>query len=772
MKKFLLLIFICFFSINVVFAKEKKVITTQTLKIEAIKIAGNLRYNDIFYKNLLSNVKTGDNFSNELKNNIIKKLFSTDYVNDVKVYFSGNILSINIEEKNFVRKITITGNKKLKDKIIEENFKLKVKEIFSTNLLNQDLEFVNNFYRSMGYYNIKVDYDIKYLKNNLVEVNIDIKENKKSKIGKIYFIGNKEIKNEDLKSNIFSKEKKFYRFFSRAILFNPDILEYNAYLLKNFYLRNGFLNFRIISQNAKFNKKTKAFDLIFVIEENKKFYFGDVTIVNNVKNLNTKNLEPILKKLKYNSVFNLENVYKVVDLLNENIDNNNFAIVNPQFKPDNTNDKVNIIFVIDNTKHKYFGKINIKNNNRTYDSAIREQLNIREGDAFNKKDLERSIQKIRNLGFFKDVNYTLEDGIFENQLDTTITVEETTSGSFNFGISYSSLDSLSGNIGITQKNLLGRAINFDFGININKYYKNFSFDFVKPNFMGTNTTFGTDLYYQDNSNTKNSRLNLGYDEFNTGAGIFFVYNLTEYLSQTLKYNYKIEKLKNLSIDYYRILTTKKQQISEVSISLSYDKRDNYYDTKNGYILNYTFDYAGILGTKDYLRNTLYFAYYYPLYLDKLILKFETKLAGIMSINGNPLYPSDGFYLGGHSMRGFESAGIGPRINNPLNPNDDTSVGGTKLFYSNLEVKFPLFTPREFNLFGIFFINAGTVTGVEKNKDVDKSLIMDKSSIRSAYGFSLLWRTPVGNMSFDFSKVLKKEKFDLEEKFVFNIGKNF
>lgn len=772
MKKILLLLLVCFFSTNIVFAKEKKTITNQTLKIEAIKIAGNFRYNEIFYKQLLSNVKIGDSFSNELKNNIIKKLFATDYVNNVKVYFSGNILYINIEEKNFISKITINGNKKLKDKIIEENFKSKVKDIFSYNLLNQDLEFINTFYRSMGYYNIKVDYEIKHLEDNLVEIIINIIENKKSKIGKVYFVGNKEIKAEDLKNNIFSKEKKFYRFFSRATLFNPDVLEYNAYLLKNFYLKNGFLNFKIILQNAKFNEKTKAFDLIFVVEENKKFYFGDVNIINNVKDLDLENLKPILRKIKYNRTFNLETVYGVVDLLNENIDNNKFAMVSPQFKPDNASDKVSINFIIDNSQHKYFGKINIKNNNRTYDSAIREQLNIKEGDAFNKKDLERSIQKIRNLGFFKNVDYILEEGVFENQVDTTIIVEETVSGSFNFGISYSSLDSLSGNIGISQKNLLSRAINFDFIINVNKYYKSFSFDFVKPNFMGTNTTFGTNLYYQDNSNTKNSRLNIGYDEFNTGAGIFFSYNLTEYLSQTMRYNYRVEKLKNLSLDYERILTTSKQKINEFSISFSYDKRDNYYDTKNGYILNYTFDYAGIFGTKDYLRNTLYFAYYRPLYLDKLIMKFETKLAGISSVNNNPLYPSDGFYLGGHSMRGFESAGIGPRINNPFNISDNASVGGTKLFYSNLEVKFPLFTPKEFNLFGIFFINAGTVTGIENNKNVDKSLIMDKSSIRSAYGFSLLWKTPVGNMSFDFSRVLKKEKFDLAEKFVFNIGKNF
>lgn len=744
----------------------------KNLKILNIKISGNLRYNEYFYKSLLKSVKLGSNFNNELKNKVIKEIFATDYVNNVKVYFNDNILYINIEEKNFIKKITVNGNKKLKDSVIKENFKLKVKNVFSYNLLNHDLEFIDTFYKSIGFYNAKVSYEIKYEDNNLVEVIFNIEENKKSKVGKIYFVGNNNIGSSELKEHIFSREKRFFRLFGRSTLFNPDVLEYNSYLIKNYYLKKGYLNFRIVSQNAKYNKKNKTFDLIYIVEENEKFYFGDMKIINRVKDLDTKKLENILKKLKKGNVFNVENLQGVVNSMNNSIDNNKFAIINPQFKQNNAESKMDIDFIIDSTKHKYFGKIVIKNNTRTYDSTIREQLNIREGDAFNKKDLERSIQKIKNLGFFKDVSYTTEEGIFENQTDVVIDVEETASGSFNFGISYSSIDRISGNIGVSQRNLFGRAINFNFDIYVNEYYKNFSFDFIKPNFAGTNTTLGTSLFFQDYSNTKNSHLNIGYDEFSTGASVFVSYNLSEYLSQTIKYSYKFEKLKNLSIDYQRLLTTKKQQISELSVSFSYDRRDNRYDTTSGYILNYSLDFAGILGTKDYLRNTIYFAYYYPLYSDKLVMKFETKLARIISINNNPLFPSDGFYLGGYSMRGFESAGIGPKIIDNSNNITDTSVGGTKLFYSNLEIKFPFFTPREFNLFGIFFINAGSVSGIENNPEVDKNYIKDKDSIRSAYGFALLWKTPMGNMSFDFSRTLKKEDFDLDESFAFNIGKSF
>ncbi|MDR1498916.1 MAG: BamA/TamA family outer membrane protein, partial [Rickettsiales bacterium] len=277
----------------------------------------------------------------------------------------------------------------------------------------------------------------------------------------------------------------------------------------------------------------------------------------------------------------------------------------------------------------------------------------------------------------------------------------------------------------------------------------------------------------ENDNRGNSAINIGYNDNSFGSSVFFNFTVTEYLLQTLKYTYSVEKLDNISDDYENILTDKKQKISEISVALSYDRRDNIHYPTKGYVLSYTFDFAGLIGTKDYLRNTLYFAHYYPIYTDVIVMKFEVKLANITSVNSNPLYPNDGFYLGGYSMRGFESAGIGPRVGaNGNTVSSSYGVGGTRLYYSNLEIKFPLLKPRELNLYGIFFINAGTVTGVEKNPNVDRSLILDSGSIRSAAGFSIMWQTPMGNLNLDFSKVLKKETYDLGENFMFNIGKNF
>lgn len=771
-KKYFIFLFYLFFIFsntgNRFFAKE---INNNLSKIKEIRITGNRRYNELVYKNFL-NIKICDNFNDIIKNKIIKDLFASDYVNDVKISFKQNILYINLEEKNFIKKITFIGNKKLKEKVIKDNLNLKVKDVFSYNLLNKDIEFIKNFYKSMGFFNVEIDYKIQYFDNNLVEVTFNIKENKKTKIGSIYFLGNSNFKDEVLKEQMYSKENKFYRFMTKATSYNADILEYDSYLLKNFYFSKGYLDFAIISANGKFNKKDNTFDIIFSVEEGEKYYFGNVDVINNTilkKDVKfNKKIQDILKDIKIADVFNINIVNQVIAKINNILIKENFLIVNPQILPNKITKKVNVNFVIDNTEHLYIGKIFIKNNTKTYDSTLREILSIKEGDSFNENNISRSIQKIQNLGFVENTTYSKNEGIFKNQVDITISVKEKNSGNLSFGVGYSSVDKLNGNIGISQRNLFGKAIEFSFDISLNEKYKNFTFSFIKPNFMNTSMISGFNVFFQSNNTRKNIDLNIGYDEFTYGFDTFLKFDLSDYLSETIRYKYSFEKLKNISIDYEGILTTKKQQTSEISFNLAYDKRDNYYDTKSGYILSYTIDYAGLLGTKDYIRNTLYFAFYHPVYTDKLILKFETKLANIFSINNNPLYPNDGFFLGGNSMRGFENAGIGPRVLNSL----DYGLGGTKLYYSNMELKFPLFTPSEFNLFGIFFVNAGTVTGVEKNPEVKKELIIDKSSIRSACGFSILWQTPVGNLSFDFSKVLKKEAFDLSRNFAFNIGKSF
>jgi outer membrane protein insertion porin family len=235
--------------------------------------------------------------------------------------------------------------------------------------------------------------------------------------------------------------------------------------------------------------------------------------------------------------------------------------------------------------------------------------------------------------------------------------------------------------------------------------------------------------------------------------------------------FEFERYRNISLDYRYILSKEDKYTSKLVNGFYYDNRDSYYNPTSGYFLGWDSDLAGLGGNKDYIKNVFRFLYYYPL-ASSIVLKNEFKAGFIQSIN-NPLFPNDGFYLGGYSMRGFRSGGIGPRIKKPNGDiNDGYGVGGTELYYGNFEIKFPLGFPKEVKIYGILFLNFGLTTGIEDNSEVERDLIVDSKSFRSAYGFSILWQTVMGNIGFDFSRVLRKQSYDISENFRLNIGTQF
>ena len=759
MKKFFLFFYFLFISTCIA-----------SNKINNIEFAGNKKYNDLIYKKYV-NVNIGEQYNNELKNKIIKDLFSSDLVDDVIVDYRNGTLSIFLKEKKFISKITFYGNKKLKDNIINENLQLKVKETFSDTKLEKDVNFIKSFYKSIGYFNIEVKTEVKNSGDDLLEVIFTIKEGKKASIKHIYFVGNKQFSDSKLKEEIYSRENNFYRF-GRRKNYNDDMLEYDSYLLRMFYLSKGYVDFRINSVNAILNSKN-SFDVVFDVSEGEQYEFGVIDIADNINVLkNDYDLDYIVKKYikKEHSAFSMNIVNQIKNEIAKSIDAKFFTIDNSIVPSDG---KVNVTFIINKTEELYVGKISIKNNFRTSDAVIREQMNIGEGDPYDEAKLNRSLQKIRNLGFFKNVTFTKTDGLLNNQVDLTFDVEEQSTGSLNFGIGYNSSYGLNGNISINQRNLFGDAIGVNLSLLLNESYKEYRLGFSKPNFLGSKIYSSFGIFYQDINNLINSNSNVGYNTLEHGVRGSLGFNITDYLYTSFGYSYTFDEISDVLPDYTGILSDRSDKISEFSLSLSYDKRDNSYYTTSGYVLSYDVAAAGLLGNKDYIRQVFYAAYYQPLYLDKLILKLEGKFGYIMSINGNKLYPDDGFYLGGYNMRGFESGGIGPRVKRTGTLSlDDYGLSGTHMYYFNTEVKFPLFLPKEFSLYGIFFFNAGTVTGIENNPKVNKDLILDSGSIRSAAGFSILWQTMMGNISFDFSKAISKEDYDITENFRFNIGTSF
>ncbi|MDR3079232.1 MAG: outer membrane protein assembly factor BamA [Rickettsiales bacterium] len=742
--------------------------------IRAINIAGNRHYNASYYLEV-AEVDVGDRFSRELGNGLEKRLIDTGLLDRVDSSYdaTSGTLRIDLDEKPLITRVNFVGAGEFEKDDAMESIHLKSGEVFSDKFLLEDKNLINIFYKSQGYFGVKVDYDLKRLEGNFVEITVNVSRGEKARIGKIHFVGNRAFSDDALRDEIFSRENRFYRF-GKSINYDPNVLDYDRYLLEKFYRSQGYFNAKITSAVGIYNPEKNDFAIVYSLEENRRYFIGRVTIDDQVGKVARDTLEEKIKPLESGNFLDLDLVNDVTRKLNTVFADMGYltVAVSPDFS-ETDGDRIDMVFRITYDKAKmarYVGKIEVYGNSRTRDQVIRGAMDIREGSQYNEFLLERTLQKVRNLGFFSEVVHEEVDGAFDNQSDIILGVTETSTGSVVFGIAYSTLDHMNGSVGFEQRNLFGRAINLSLDLRKSKYSSNLGLSFSKPNVFGTKARGGFGFLFSNEENSKNPSFKLSYDEYIAGFNGFLKFNITDYLSQRVAYRFDYRKMTYLEWKNDHIYPNGSRLASEVSTNLSYDRLDSSFNPRSGYLLELDLAAAGLGGDKKYLRAVGHFTYYYPIYLDKLIFKFGTRLGYLRSLDrNNLLYPIDGFYLGGRAMRGFEYGGVGPRLFS-RDGKFSNGLGGTNLLYFNGEVIFPIYLHRMLGVYGIFFANTGTTTGVERGKEGNSFEIRDSGTFRAAAGFSLLFRIARAiDLSLDFSRTLKKESYDRDEGFRIDIG---
>ena len=131
--------------------------------------------------------------------------------------------------------------------------------------------------------------------------------------------------------------------------------------------------------------------------------------------------------------------------------------------------------------------------------------------------------------------------------------------------------------------------------------------------------------------------------------------------------------------------------------------------------------------------------------------------------------TDRYFLGGSTLRGFQSSGVGPR---DLATGD--ALGGKQVYYGSLQFRFPIGLPDEFGITGILFSDAGSLTDIDESPDQDPEFaeVVDEPSLRASWGVGIAWKSPVGPLSMDFAWPLKQEEFDKTEVFRLSFGTRF
>ncbi len=733
-----------------------------------IKIIGNERVDDETIKSYLNinNLKTGRlNSINES----LKKLYDSGLFSYVDIYQEESLIIIKVEENPIVKDVVFKGNKKIDDDILLSETVLKKRSVYTKTKLESDIKRINDIYIKSGRFLTRIDPKIKKEDQNRISIVFDISEGKKADIETINFIGNEAFTDQDLLSEITTKRSKWYKPFSSSDSYDSDRMEFDKEKLRRFYNSKGYADFNVISANAQITPLKDRFFLNFLVEEGIKYKFGEITIINKVEKFDQTLLSKSLLTKK-NKVYDSDLVEKTIDNFTDILSESGYAFteINPMLKRDKNNKTIAIEYIIEETPRIYINEINISGNSRTLDKVIRREMRVREGDPYNFIKINRSKQRIDNLGFFESVDFKTNRIENSDKVDIEIEVKEKKTGELNFGIGYSTVDKLTGSVGIKERNLFGtgREIELSTQKSTNRFSNQISY--TKPWFMEREVAAGFDIFNSE----LDKRNSLVFDQASKGASLRANYSITEHLSHLIRYSYKDDEISNVDSNASFAIQNLEGRFVNSSIghTLNLDKTNNRFNPSSGYSAQITQTYAGVGGDVEYLKQEGSANYYIPVINENFTLKFSGSFGYINGL-GRDVKSNDNFFLGGNNFRGFEFAGIGPRSVNNGSAIGGDAIGGKFYYISSTEFKFPLGLPKELGISAALFHDVGTLKMVDQvNKSNTK--IIDTGSIRASYGLSLIWGSPLGPIRLDFSNSYKAEDFDRTESFRFNFGTTF
>ncbi len=721
--------------------------------VKSIEIIGNERIADETIK-MFSKIQIGSDLNKNDINVSLRSLYQSNFFENVSIKLIQNNLTIFVKENPIIENISFEGIKSntLKEKILE-NINLKSRSSYSEILLKETKSQIISSLRDLGYYFAVLEINLIELDDNKIDLTFNIDLGEKAKIKKITFIGNKIYKDSKLKSLIVSEEYKFWKIISGKKYLNENLIKFDTRLLRNFYLNKGYYDVVINSSFAKLINNDE-FEIVFNIDARNKFYFGDLNLELPVdfEISNFENLNKTFDNLK-NEPYSINSVEKIINEIDKIAIQEQYESISANVLENIADNKINLIFKIEETEKYFIKKINIFGNNITRENVIRNQFYIDEGDPYNEILAKKSINEIKSLNFFKNVESQIIDDDANKTKIINITVEEKPTGEIMAGAGFGT-DGEVIEFGIKENNYLGKGLKVETNLSVGSDKIVGNFDLKNPNINNTDKSvnFGVRA-------TEIDRLTaFGYKSKKIGGLVGTKFEYLEDFTLGIEASSFIE---DISTDASASARQKKQEgdyfDTYVGLNFDYDKRNQKFQTTDGFRSFYSLDLP-IISDNNTVTNYYNYKVFSELY-ENNISSLSFSLSTANSITGDDIKLSERLYIPQKRLRGFVKGKVGPKDGSDY-------IGGNYYSTLNLSSTLPQVLSNVENIDISTFVDIGNVWGV------DDSSLDESSELRSSIGIGVDWFTVVGPLSFSFAQPITKAKTDAEETFRFNLGTTF
>lgn len=753
--------------------------------IKAIEITGNKKIEaEAILARLIT--KTGEAYSEQSIAEDIKEVFKMGFFVQVEVLKESESDGIHLEykiiEKSSVTEIVFEGNSDVKSDDLEAQISIKPYEILNHSKIADSITKLEKFYEEKGFYLVKISSSIEEIEaGESVRLKFTILENDKVKVQKVTFIGNQKLKDSYLKSRLTIQEAGFFTGISGSGAYKQEAFERDLMALKYMYWNEGYIKVKVDRPLVTVTPDKKSIYVTYHIEEGEQYSVGQVDFSGDL--LFSKEELSQAIKIKDNGVFSVEVMQNDIGVLQAKYGDEGYAFTNviPVYEFNDRDRIVDLNFEFEKGNKVYFGTFNVVNNSKTRDKVVRRELKIFEGELYNETRRRQSLENIKRLGFFEEVNFkTSTPPDKPDQMNIDIMIKERNTGQLQLTAGYGNIQGLSLGGSVQQNNFRGLGQTLGARIEATKNRQDYSVSLTEPYLYDTKWSSGFTVFYVENK----ERIN--YDNRQTGASLRFGHpiwndNLRAYLG------YKIEKTDLFANDYTDPLLfpldTARGVASSLTTTLEYDTRDDRFSPSNGVLATLSYEYAGVGGDLKYQESYASFKYFKNVFMD-VVWRNNIAFSLLQSLNGEELPFTKRYQLGGaYSLRGFGSNTVGRRIFSQLrydqmgtndgNPFYSPGIseqerrkranlifGGTKQLIFQTELQFPLI--KEAGLNGVFFYDIG-----QAEDDIRSAKFV------SDFGIGFRWQSPLGLLRFEWGWPLQTDDVDRDAvNFEFSIGPPF
>jgi len=696
-------------------------------------------------------------------NDAYQRLVGSGLFDKVEITPRGATLVVKVTEFPLINRINIEGNKRIKDEPLLELLQSRPRYVFNPAVAERDAQAIAEEYGAKGRIAAQVTPRIIRRPQNRVDLVFEVVEGKNSDIERITFTGNRAYSDGRLRRVIESKQAGILRFLISNDTFDPDRIEFDKQLLRDFYASRGYVDFDAVAVTAEVPAQEDAFFVSYEIREGQKFSFGEITTVSEVDGIDPAAFEG-LARIGSGSTYNPSVVERAIARMEKQAQQQGYGFVrvDPRVTRNEREGTLDIEFAIVRGPRIVVERIDIEGNETTLDRVVRSQFTTVEGDPFNPRAIRAAAERIRALGYFANVDVQAREGSGPDSVVVDVDVEEQGTGSFSVGGTYALGEGFGAMLSFSERNFLGRGqyLSLEFTGGFDK--RTYSFAFAEPALFGRDLRLGINASY--NETTWASGL------FDTRRG-FFTPSLEFPLSETgrlsIRANAELTDIQNYT-GTSAIIAAEEARGRQIGggagLTYTFDTRRNGLESPSFFFARLTGDVGGLGADNQFVKTTALANFTTKALNEEITLSATVEGGALVSVGGAGSRVVDRFMMTPDQLLGFASYGQGPR---DLTAADDDALGGNYYGVARVEAKFPLGLPEEYGISGGVFGHVGSVWGLDSSPGVD-----DAFHLRASVGAAIYWDTPIGPLRFSYAYPVMKQAYDVEQRFGISISTGF